>query len=535
MKKRRWAKVAGVRVLDAMRIPHRFRLTPDHTLARLIEELDGAPPIRGWIAILAMRSGSWYEFAAYSAVWFRRLGYGTILLYSSRDLDHCYGKGETRLEHVLTGSFPRHLFRIPDMILQDVDAWPCEPAVPDPGLDAWAVSYATTAAAYDLRVEEQDGTPVVETYESLKASYVEQYRRVRAGAEAHLLRLIQTHGVRRLVTYSGLIGDTPAFGAAARACGMDVVFCEGWSVKPGHMICSYNQPAMTYDVASWLTCLEQIGDTRYLKDVESFLKFQETNDVSDAEWLQNYHQFQRSKAQTALPEELKAFLSGAKKVFLLAPNCVGDSATLRVETAFPNQRAWLRFVCDWFARHPEHRLIIRAHPDELNLENNHRLRIRMGDVARSLSAGIPNIYVIEGRQAVSSYALIPHVQAGLIWMSTIGVDLVIRSVPVLAAARPKYSGLGIVQEPATAEAYAEALDRLSDPSPPPTAAQLLMAKKYLAILSKEFSYEAFTCDYRLHDLSLNGHPEGGESETFYRMLCGELPIPTRPRTRALQS
>jgi hypothetical protein len=532
MTRRRWCRVTGVRLLDAVRWPHRIPATPDHALRALIRELDDAPPLRGQVAVLAMRSGTWFEFAAYAACWFRKLGYGTVLLYSGRDLERMYGAGSRWFERFFAGAFPRLMGRIPDIRLCNVDEWRAETAGATPEQEAWAVSYGSTAAAYDLRVEEHDGHPVAAEYRRLADDYRNRLLDVRRAAETNLRTLMARPGIRRLVAYSGLIGDTPAFAEAARACGLDAVFCEGWAVRAGHMICSFNHPAMTYDVAAWFACLDRLGDTAYLRDVESFLHFQETNDTADAEWLRTYHKFQRTASGAPLPDELKRFLHGAERVFLLAPNCVGDSATLRVETCFRNQSEWLRQVCGWFAAHPAMRLIVRAHPDELKLVGSDRLRIRMGDEARRLAAGLPNVYVIEGTDALSSYALLPHVQAGLVWMSTIGVDMAIRGIPVAAAARPKYSGLGIVEEPQTPEAYLQCLDRLAAGRERPSDAQRLTGKKYLAVLAREFSYEAFTDDYRLHDLTVAGHAVGGEADTFYRMLCGVLDVPTRPASRA---
>ena len=85
----------------------------------------------------------------------------------------------------------------------------------------------------------------------------------------------------------------------------------------------------------------------------------------------------------------------------------------------------------------------------------------MGDVARELAGNAPNVLVIGGDEDVSSYALMPGLAGGLVWISSIGADMVARGIPVLAAARPKYHELGLVEEPATVTAYFEAVTRLA--------------------------------------------------------------------------
>jgi hypothetical protein len=396
---------------------------------------------------------------------------------------------------------------------------------------AWAVDMAPTVAAYDLRVEEYDGYPVEAKYLKHTESCSELLAKVAAQAHA-LFAGPADERPSRLVAYSGLIGVTPAIGEAARRTGMDVVFCEGWTVKVGHMICSMNQPALVYDIEAWLNLLRPVWSDAYQREVEKFMHFQESNDVGDTEWLKTYHKFQRASFSDQLPKDLLSFLEGADRIFLLAPNCVGDSATLRVQTGFENQREWLQAICQWFKAHPTFRLVIRAHPDELMLEKAGKMVLRMGEVAVQVALGVPNVYVIQGREAISTYGLIQVSHVGLVWMSTIGVDIVVRGRPVLAAARPKYSGLGIVEEPKTREDYFAILERLAREPEAPTQEQREIGKKYLAILSREFSYESFSSSYRATGIHLSGHAPRGEFETFYRMLAGELPIPSRPHSRA---
>ena len=77
--------------------------------------------------------------------------------------------------------------------------------------------------------------------------------------------------------------------------------------------------------------------------------------------------------------------------------------------------------------------------------------------------------MIAGDEDLNTYTLLPGLCGGLVWVSSIGVDMVARGIPVLAAAHPKYHGLGLVEEPRTIPEYFEALGRLAGGGGPPDA------------------------------------------------------------------
>ena len=155
----------------------------------------------------------------------------------------------------------------------------------------------------------------------------------------------------------------------------------------------------------------------------------------------------------------------------------------------------------------------------------------MGDVARQAAGGAQNILVIEGKNDVSTYALIARIDTGLVWMSTVGVDMVLRGKHVIAAARPKYTGLGLVDEPTSVEDYFEALERCALGLSRPTEEQLRMAERYLVILNKEFSYNAFSKGYRAKGAEISGCVPGDDADTFFKVLAGDLPAGARPPLR----
>lgn len=297
------------------------------------------------------------------------------------------------------------------------------------------------------------------------------------------------------------------------------------------MICNLNAPALEYNLEGWLRAVGAWGAADDRESARLF-RFQEGTLGIGEPLPGNLHRVQRTASTAPLPPAVAAFRDRPGPAFLLATNVVGDSSILRREPIFRSQRAWLRQTIEFFRAHPRWSLIVRAHPDEAWIRR--KVAVRMGDVARELAAGAPNVLVIGGDEDVSSYALMPGLAGGLVWISSIGVDMVARGVPVLAAARPKYHGLGIVHEPRTVPDYFEALRHLADSGRRPSPEQQESARRYLNVVFREFSFDAFSPSYRARDLFLEGPASPPDADVFYRVVAGDLPPETPPRREARQ-
>jgi hypothetical protein len=382
-------------------------------------------------------------------------------------------------------------------------------------------------AAYDLRVEENEEGPLRPAYER----EVARIAPVLAQTGAALERMLGQNPVARLVCYSGLIGMSPALCEAARRAGVEVLTVESWGWRPGHMICNLNAPALEYNVDGWVRAMGAWDGARENETARLF-RFQEGALGEGEAPPGNLHSVQRQPSQAPLPASVAAFVERPGSRFLLATNVVGDSSTLRRDPIFRNQRDWLERTFDLFRTHPDWNLLVRAHPDEAWV--GARAVIKMGEVARSLASGLPNVLVIGGDEDVSSYALMRGLSGGLVWISSIGADMVARGIPVLAAARPKYHALGLVDEPRTVSDYFDSLAWLAEHHAGPTPEQKGRARQYLDVVFSQFSFDAFSPSYRATDLFLEGPACPPDAEVFYRIVAGDLPPETPPRRQTRQ-
>ncbi len=473
--------------------------------------------VRRRVLVTAFRNRTWIEWAVYAACQLRRIGVATTLVYSGAEVRRLYPLAGVPGFDAL--GFWGGLEAIPDLRLVDLDQWYPTPEQAAPWRE-FARELAPTVAAYDLHVEEHEEGPLAPAYRREVARA--EPRLAETGAA--MTRILQVNPVSRVVCYSGLIGRSPAVFEAARRAGVEVLTVEGWAWRPGHMICNRNAPALEYNVDAWLRALGS-GDEARERETARLMRFQEG--TLDGEAPGNLHAVQRSSSTAPLPPAVAAFRRRPGPSFLLATNVVGDSSILRRDPIFRSQRAWLAQTIEFFRVHPDWNLVVRAHPDEAFIRR--KVAVRMGEVARELAGAAPNVLVIGGDEDVSSYALMPGLAAGLVWISSIGVDMVARGIPVLAAARPKYHGLGIVEQPANALAYFDALRRLAESGARSTPEQQAVARQYLNVVFREFSFDAFSRSYRARDLHLEGPGSPPDAEVFYRIVAGDLPPETPPR------
>jgi hypothetical protein len=439
------------------------------------------------------------------------MGYASTLLYSGECVRRLYPDARN------CSNFWAGVASIPDVELVDLDELPVSVELKERFRSA-ATGVAPSALAYDLHLEQADVLANLGLHgESLRAL---TDRMTRAGAALH--EYLATHSFHRFLLYSGLIGESPLLLLAARERKLPTFCLEGWAWRPGHMMYNLNAPALEYNVSGWQRALGD-WDRAKAEELQAYVSFLDGWQPSKTEWLDNFYRIQKSKVTARMPKGLARFLEGGEPLFVLAPNVIGDSSMLHRETIFPGQHVWVREVIRHFAVRPRWKLVVRAHPAEVWM--GRKCVVAMGRVVRDIAGKQPNVFVIDATEKVNVFSLLPFARAGLVWLSSVGVDMVVRGVPVVAAARPKYEGLGIVEEPRSKSDYFAALDRWGERQARPTDAQVLQGKRYLYLTFKGFSFEATGRNYRATGCRLGQMPAQAEHDRFYRILVGEEPAP----------
>jgi hypothetical protein len=130
---------------------------------------------------------------------------------------------------------------------------------------------------------------------------------------------------------------------------------------------------------------------------------------------------------------------------------------------FPTQRQWIEATIDYVARNPQIELVIRVHPNTgsgRSIGVNHRQLEEMEE----LGARLPeNARMVRATDAVSSYALMELSTVGLVYHSTVGLEMACRGKHMVVAGGNMIAGLPFVhtvEGPPTYEALLEGVREL---------------------------------------------------------------------------
>jgi hypothetical protein len=156
-------------------------------------------------------------------------------------------------------------------------------------------------------------------------------------------------------------------------------------------------------------------------------------------------------------EQARAALGlDGRPVVLLATNVIGDSLTLGRQVFSDSMTEWLVRTVQYFAGHPEVQLVVRIHPGELVTKGPSVA----GVVQRALPEGLPgNIHLVPADAQVNTYDLLEFANLGLVYTTTVGMEMAMSGMPVIVIGQTHYRGKGFTMDPGTWEAYFDLLDR----------------------------------------------------------------------------
>ena len=171
-------------------------------------------------------------------------------------------------------------------------------------------------------------------------------------------------------------------------------------------------------------------------------------------------------------------------------NILWDSAVIGMDLAFPSMGTWVVEAIRWAEARPEVDLVIRIHPAEVKLRN-HPTREGMAEhIAVNIPVLPPNVRVVEASDPISSYVLMDIATVGLVYTSTVGLELAAQGVPVVLAAETHFRGRGFtvdVDTPASCWASVNAiLD--SPPDAPERDRVRELARRYAVLFFFRFHH-----------------------------------------------
>ena len=167
-----------------------------------------------------------------------------------------------------------------------------------------------------------------------------------------------------------------------------------------------------------------------------------------------------NKAQDSSREELAAKLGLDNRPLVIALTSVLWDACLHYESnAFPSLADWMRQTITHFAERPDLQLIVRVHPAEVT--GFVKSRARIADMIAAAFPTLPeNVKVVPPEDPLSTYSLIDHANAVLVYSTKTGIEASAQGLPVVVAGEAWIRNKGFSHDAISPDSYRAILDQL---------------------------------------------------------------------------
>jgi hypothetical protein len=172
-----------------------------------------------------------------------------------------------------------------------------------------------------------------------------------------------------------------------------------------------------------------------------------------------------------------------------------DAALAPQQAIYQNIFNWLEDTIEVGSQMKETHFVIKSHPAELSIGTNQRV----GDWIDAEYDSLPsNFTFLPPDTDVNTYSLIRDLDAGIVYASTVGLEMAYNGVPVVTGGYPPYHGFGLTYDPSTQAEFrnkVERIDQLECSKP-----MIKKAKRfaYLLFVSKAFDYPYSSIDLGQH-------------------------------------
>jgi hypothetical protein len=232
-------------------------------------------------------------------------------------------------------------------------------------------------------------------------------------------------------------------------------------------------PAMTYEFGEqsermWLAQNDDVmrQDTKVLSDARG------TVPLTDAEWAR-VKDFFSARQGGGLWENFSRLWQGTpsqggekvradlglddRPVVLLPCNVLGDSLTLGRHIFSGSMTEWMIRTIEYFSERDDIQFVIRVHPGE---------QIGWGpSVYEILTEKFPtlpeNIYLLPADAKVNTYDLVNTADFGLVFTTTVGMEMAMIGLPVIVTGQTHYRGKGFTLDADSWDSYFEILNKVT--------------------------------------------------------------------------
>lgn len=143
----------------------------------------------------------------------------------------------------------------------------------------------------------------------------------------------------------------------------------------------------------------------------------------------------------------------------LLTNVVWDAQLFYESNAFPDMLNWIVETIRYFETRTDLQLVIRVHPAELTGTLKTRQPV-LDAVHAAFPVMPPNVFIVGPEKKLSTYAILEHCDAAIIYGTKTGVEVAAMGIPVIVAGEAWIRGKGITLDAGTSQEYFDILGRL---------------------------------------------------------------------------
>jgi len=145
-----------------------------------------------------------------------------------------------------------------------------------------------------------------------------------------------------------------------------------------------------------------------------------------------------------------------RPVVLLPTNVLGDSLTLGRQVFSPSMANWIVRTVQYFVGRPDAQLVIRVHPGEVLMHGQ-----SMAALVRDMLAELPeHIHLIGPEEKINTYDLIEIADVGLVYTTTVGLEMAMSGLPVIVNGQTHYRERGFTHDPDSWVRYFKTLGQI---------------------------------------------------------------------------
>ncbi len=173
-------------------------------------------------------------------------------------------------------------------------------------------------------------------------------------------------------------------------------------------------------------------------------------------WENFRRRWQAQESQGAQAARRELGLDPGKPVVLICTNVVGDSLALNRQVFTEGMADWLMGAVRHLAKRSDVEILVRVHPGELLGAGHPSVEIVRGALPELPS----HVHIIPPESEINTYDLIELAHLGMVYTTTVGLEMVMSGVPVVVAGATHYRGKGFTHDPESWDEFGGAVDGL---------------------------------------------------------------------------